>query len=306
VVRPNIGLVLAGWATDATERYVIAATALYRSSGAPVPRFGTNGKFTTDLGSSLGNLDVNVYDIALSNDPDTEARLYIAGNRSYDTARTDYDGFVLALNAWTGTADADFGSSGIVDVRLDLGTAGVNRSDAVTAMAVLVNGKLALAGWSMDTTLNRLMMLAKLDTDGTYNGNFCSGGGLCAPFTGEATGQRSHYWPTAVAERPDTRDLVIAMEYATLAGAAVGQISQIATQWSVNGELRYSVQFQYSAADGQVPDSVPAGMLVSADSAMIVGTRRYSTIGSDYDVTLVRTLTNDSLFADTFGGVASD
>jgi len=51
-----------------------------------------------------------------------------------------------------------------------------------------------------------------------------------------------------------------------------------------------------------VPWAIGAALLVDADSAMLIGTRRWS----GTDVTLVRTVANDTLFADMFGGPASD
>lgn len=176
ISRPNLGVLVAGWARDGTDRYVFAATSLTRASGDMLTRFGTNGLFTSDLGSITANLDVNVFDIALSNAPDSEARLYIAGNYSRNTARTNYDGVVLGLNAWSGVLD-DWGPGGhgFAQVWLDLGVAGVDMGDAVTAMRVLANGKLALAGWSKDQAGLDRMMLARLREDGLLdiNSGFC-------------------------------------------------------------------------------------------------------------------------------------
>ncbi len=39
---------------------------------------------------------------------------------------------------------------------------------------------------------------------------------------------------------------------------------------------------------------------------MIVSTRRFDTVSSDYDARVMRLLPNDSIFADLFGGESSD
>lgn len=59
-----------------------------------------------------------------------------------------------------------------------------------------------------------------------------------------------------------------------------------------------------ASAPGDVGNSVPAIVLVAADSAMLIGSRCWD--AANYDVTLVRTLTNDTVFADLFGGPAND
>lgn len=310
LVRPNLGVLLGGWAKDGPDGYVFAAAALFRESGSLVTRFGSGGKFTTDLGMSLANLDVNVYDMALSNDADNEARLYIAGNYSRNTARKDYDGVVLALNAWTGAFDPGFNGVGFRSVYLDLGDPAVDLSDAVTAIAVQANGKLALAGWSRDTYLNTRLMLARLNTDGAFDNGFCDGfgAGKCARDVGNSSGLPGYFWPTAIAERSNSRDLVIATEYRPGGtGADADQARQVAVQLSANANAaRTEVRVDYSVASGQTPYSVTTGMLVTTDAVMIAGTRRWHAPSNDFDVTLVRTLAKDTIYADTFGGARSD
>ncbi len=303
ISRPNLGVLVAGWAKDGADRHVFAATSLLRASGGLVTRFGNNGRFAHDLGSTTTNLDVNVFNIALSNDADAEARLYIAGNYSRDTTRKDYDGVVLGLNAWNGVLD-DWGpgGNGFSQVWLDLGVPGVDMSDAVTAISVLANGKLALAGWSKDQAgLNR-MMLARLGNDGVLdiNSGFCGNAGKCTPF---ASGRS--FWPAAVAERPDTRDLVIAAENPNHPGVN-DETWQMIFQFTRNGSYSDAITLHSAQVSGELEYTAPAALLVSREATMIVGTRRYTPVGSDYDAYLTRLLHNDTIFADTFGGAKAD
>lgn len=303
ISRPNLGVLVAGWAKDGTDRYVFAATSLTRASGSLVTRFGTNGRFTFDLGSILANLDVNVFDIALSNAPDSEARLYIGGNYSRDSARTNYDGVVLGLNAWNGVLD-DWGPGGhgFSQIWLDLGVTGVDMGDAVTAMHVLANGKLALAGWSKDQAGLDRMMLARLRNDGVLDtdSGFCGNAGKCAPFS-----QGRSFWPAAIGERPDTRDLLVAAENPNNPGVD-DETWQMVFRFNRDGTYLQGAT-HHSPDDGSSPEyTVPAAMLVGRDSTMIVGTRRYSNVDNDYDARLTRLLHNDTIFADTFGGANAD
>ena len=303
ISRPNLGVLVAGWAKADTDRYVFVATALTRANGSVLPRFGTNGLFTADLGSTTTNLDVNVFDIALSNDPDSEARLYIAGNYSRNTARTDYDGVVLGLNAWNGVLDNwGPGGHGFAQVWLDLGVVDVDMSDAITAMRVLANGKLALAGWSKDQAgLNR-MMLARLREDGVLDidSGFCGSAGKCAPF-----GPGRSFWPAAVGERPDTRDLLVAAENPNNPGVD-DETWQMVFRFDHDGSYRQSATHHSPHGDGVLEYTVPAAMLVERDSTMIVSTCRYASATNDYDLRLTRLLHNDTIFADTFGGAHAD
>lgn len=303
ISRPNLGVLVAGWAKDGSDRYVFAATALLRGSGGLVTRFGNNGRFAYDLGSNSANLDVNVFDIALSGDADTQARLYIAGNYSRNTARTDYDGVVLGLSAWNGVLD-DWGPGGhgFSQVWLDLGVAGVDMSDAVTAISVLANGKLALAGWSKDQAgLNR-MMLARLRNDGVLdiNSGFCGNAGKCTPF---ASGRS--FWPAAIAERPDTRDLIIAAENPNHPGVN-DETWQMVFQFTPKGAYHDATTLHSTHGTGTLEYTVPAALLVSREATMLVGTRRFTPANSDYDARLTRLLHNDTIFADTFGGAHAD
>lgn len=304
ISRPNLGVLVTGWAKDGTDRYVFAATSLLRASGGLVTRFGTNGRFTHDMDSLRDNLDVNVFDIALSNDPDASARLYIAGNYSRDVARRNYDGVVLALNAWNGVLDSSFGPGGhgSIQIWLDLGDPATNMSDAVTALAVLANGKLAVAGWSVDQAGLDRLMLARIRENGLIdiNSGFCGNEGKCTPFTSGRS-----FWPAAIAERPGNRDLIIAAENPNNPGVN-DETWQMVFQFSRDGSYRHAATHHSTHMSGQLEYTVPAALRVTNEDAMIVGTRRYDATTADYDVLLWRLRANDTIFADMFGGAHAD
>lgn len=300
ISRPNLGVLVAGWAKDGADRYTFAATSLLRGSGGLVTRFGTDGRFTYDMGSIRDNLDVNVFDIALSNDPDASARLFIAGNYSRDVARKNYDGVLLGLNAWNGVLDTGFGPGGhgFIQVMLDGGDPAINKDDAVTALAVQANGKLALAGWTKDQDNKYLVMLARL----TANGHFDTSPGFCAtqPCTPYSN---SGYWPTTIAEDPMTRDIYVANEF-YLSGGMV-RMSVMGFR-ATNRRGRGFEVYDSPTQTGETRYTVPAGMLITPDATMIVGTRAWSMSANDYDIRLTRLLHNDTIFADMFGGARSD
>jgi len=294
VVRRNIGLIVAGTAELTDHREVIAVAALYRATGALVSSFGTGGRYTHFIDNGASNKFVKVHAMALSNDPDAQARIYIAGDYSVNAALTDYDGYVLALNALAGTPDASFDGNGIRPVALNLGDCGQGVcKDSVTAIAVLATGRLALAGWSGDNDEWRLMM-GRLRRDGSLDDRF-SGGGLTAYDAGD-------FRPRAIAERPNTRDLVVAGDARAFDPLITFQL--VAQFEGDSIRLHTSNYARFRANTPALEYSSVAGLLVDADSTLVVGSRRWS--ATDWDATLFRTLTNDTIFSDHFGGATSD
>lgn len=256
LVRPNIGLLLVGTAELTDHQDVVAVASLYRASGAPYAGFGTNGRFHTAILSNPPlHAEVNVFDAALSHDADAETRLYIAGNYSLDDAQHDYDGFVLALKAIEGVKDPNFYAGDARHVALDLGDCNVNCRDAVTAINVQANGKISMAGWSTDENLNQQLMLGRLTIHGYPDPSF-EGGGLFSPTLG------SHYYlpnssgfmiPRAIAERPNTRDLVVAMD-ARLDAGANSPAFQILGQWPGNARAEIAgISFTFTSDPSVVP-----------------------------------------------------
>lgn len=68
--------------------------------------------------------------------------------------------------------------------------------------------------------------------------------------------------------------------------------------------MRTALTIDFDAASGQAGHSVTAGLLIDADAAMPIDSRRWDAI--NYDVILVRSLTIDTVFDDQLGGPASD
>ena len=312
VVRPNIGLILAGMVFHANKTSSVAVASLYRASGALYTSFGTNGRFVHSINTTSPESQANVEGMVLSNDSDAETRVYIAGSYTVDDAHDNTDGYVLALKAMTGVLDTSFSGDGIQPVTLDSSGCSTScRDDQLTALAVQVDGKLALAGVVLaEPVLARPLsddaiagnasvvqpMLGRLNVDGSLDLNFHSTGlfpvGDNWPGHGGIT-------PQAIAERPNTRELVVAMKYRASTNWSVPPL-QLLGQWSADGNtLHATASFAFDVAEPTSPEVEPRSLLVDADSAMMVGSRQW--LAADYDITLVRTLVDkDFLFSDGF------
>lgn len=309
LVRPNIGLLLIGTVELSDHKIAVAAASLYRGSGAVFNGFGTNGRFYTSIITNPPlHTDVHVYDATLSNDPDLQTRLYISGDASQNDELSDYIGYVLAVKAMAGVIDTTFNPDSAGPwVLWRLGDCTMNCRDAVSAIKVLANGNLLVAGWSTDADSNRQLVLAKLKPDASFDTTF-SQNGLYTPGPGShvfLSGSDGFVVPKAIGERPDRRDLVLAMDVRA-SGAATEPTFQVLGQWSADAHAEIAgAGALFEAESGALaPLATGAGLLVDADSALLVGSRRWS--APDWDVTLIRTLVNDTIFADLFGGATSD
>ncbi len=302
VVRPNIGLLVAGVVGDGNKQS-LAIASLYRATGAIYTPFGTNGRYVKALNTSSPESSLQVSAMDLSNDPDAQTRLYVAGTYSVDDAGVDHDGYVVALKAMTGVPEVAFDGDGIRSVvPYGLGVCSAPRCayNAVTALVVQANGgKLALAGFANQGGLVAKPWVGRLNYDGSFDTGFYGSG---VRWGGSNWPGHGGIYPVAIAERPDSHDLVVAQSRLE-SNSPDTPVHQVLEQWSADGfALRASASFEFSAQSGFPPTSFPSGLLVDADSAMMVGARAWTNGNgylSDIDVTLVRTRVN-RMFSDSF------
>jgi hypothetical protein len=288
------GFLFVAGKTGAPNGYVMAVAKLNASNGELDSTFG---RPTYDIISDLtSGKDVNVAAMALGN-----GRLYLGGD--YKRAAGDYDGFVYSFGANNGAFTQE------QDIAYESDNPGAPRDDVVTAVTVLANGKIAVAGYS-DTAAagQRALLLAKMDAGLFFDLGFC-GAGLCVKNVQTGlTGWRDTI-PSAIAERPDNRDLVIGMQAITPADSFPFTPSQkqIVHQYSASGwTLHAQRELAFIDSSGPYATQFSAGMTVDNDSVELVGSRLWSTSNGDVDITVTRLLANDSIFASQFGGPAGD
>ncbi len=87
---------------------------------------------------------------------------------------TDNDFGVIRVNA-DGSLDSSFSSDGKRTIAFDLGTTG-NRDDEPFAIAVQSDGKIVVAGVAERTSSDTEMAIARLNSDGSYDTSFGTGG----------------------------------------------------------------------------------------------------------------------------------
>lgn len=304
VLLDSDGSLYVGGYADSPVGYQVAVAKLNAASGALVNAFGGDGQVTVNFGAKPSGNIVHVFDMALS--PATAPHgkeLYLVGDLIL--AAGHYQGYLIGFDPASG---AYVDSVGVGN--------GTSLGLTVTAVTVLANGDIAMAGTANTSVTNEPeLLLVKLRAQGflNFDGGFC-GGGICTrQLTGEGL---NHNWintrPSAIAERPNTRDLVVGMQAGTwIYNFPTDTYSltqkQVVQQYSASGmTLHASQQIEYPVNFGETAFASSAGMLVDSVSVMLTGSRFWSSSNGDYDITVTRLLANDSIFADQFGGPGSD
>lgn len=305
ISRPGTGIIVAGWAKDGANRYVFAVAAYYRDSGALLTRFGTGGKFNHDV-YQPGNasLDVNVFDIALSDHPAEDTIIYIAGDYSRVPAHNEYTGLVMALRGWDGTL-APFGTYGYRQINAGLGNCAVNCNESISAISVKHDGSLAFAGSARDRLGNNLRIVGGMMPSGALDTRLCHGAGVCQlGYTFPDRGSGNSITPYAIAEHPMNRDLVVSdtTYYAnsTVRKSYYGYLvaGRKATQrWDYGGNFGTSPTWY---------ESYPADTILVGNKKITVGTYGYNEAVKDYRIAIASEIDLDSIFFDQFGGQRTD
>lgn len=297
------GAALGGTVAAPSSR--VGVLALDPATGSVRQGFGSGGMVTLQIGNVADTASVGVFDMALSKPgmPGGE-RVYVAGTYKRNASGTDHDGYLLALDPDTGVFASTFANVPIA-IHNDIGPPD-NLYDAVTAIRVQPDGKVVMAGMSIDATSHYQLLLARMKPMGGFDASFC-GGGVCAHPSFFAT----DVVPRAIAVRPMTRDLVVAMESVRNPPGESARTVQHIEQYSASGNtLHGSNMVEFPTKVGQTPNATMRDLLIGstilAGYAMTVGITRWSDSDNDYDVTVTRMTASDEIFANTFGAADSD
>lgn len=178
VIQSDGKIVVAGYATISSKKEF--ALARYKADGTLDTTFGTGGIYSTH---TTANLDDELQAVALQLDGKI-----VAAGYSNTGGGTGYDFAVLRLNA-VGTPDTAFGAGGNGMVVKDLA---VNNDDYARAVAVNNNGKITVAGFSINTTntpAKDFFAIAQLKPDGSADGTFYGATGAHLDDMGSALDQ---------------------------------------------------------------------------------------------------------------------
>jgi uncharacterized delta-60 repeat protein len=147
------------------------ALARYNIDGSLDSSFGNGGIVTTSVGTNCGSCYIS----ALAIQPDGKI---IAGG----LGRTSTFVYALVRYNTNGTLDTSFGNGGIVKIEI-----GVNINETLRDIAIQPDGKIIFAGTDYidGTPIDYDFALARLNTDGSLDASFGTGGIITTSFTTE-------------------------------------------------------------------------------------------------------------------------
>lgn len=148
------------------------AVARYNPDGTIDAGFGSSGLSVTPISNTYD-------DIARAVSIQTDGKIVAAGyvsdsNLSYNNLSPNYD-FALVRYTPNGTLDAGFGSGGKVITDI-----GANRHDDARGLGIQIDGKIVVAGWSINNpgsgNPNNDFALVRYNQDGSLDVGFGTGG----------------------------------------------------------------------------------------------------------------------------------
>jgi hypothetical protein len=244
------------------------------------------------------------YDVLAYAPAPFQYRLLIVGETQHSTAGgEDTDGFVVSVNGATGHEDGFM----FTQVYADLGT---KHKDKLLRVMQRRNGGFVVAGTAMDDSTSPAqfqLLMAAYKADGAFDAAFGMRHSLVIS---------NRNIPYAIAERADTRDLVVGVNVnADLFGDghAMQGVVQIgrngdATQLHALGILDFGAH-----TDAEKGSSGTDLFVDSGNRVVTAGWRCWTTamvgpltVCNDEDMTAGRFIANDTIFADAFGGSSSD
>lgn len=229
-------------------------------------------------------------------------RLVIVGQKQRAPGG-DVDGFVFSVDGVTGQADGFIDDS----VYGDLGT---SKQDALTRVARRHDGGFVVAGTAYDDSASPSpqyqLLLAAYEADGSLDNGF---GGNNTNMRHQLVLSGTNI-PYGIAERAGTRDLVVGLDIkADLFGD--GHPMQAVVQFGSNGTPPHALAILDFPADSDAQKlSLGYDLIMDGDEVVTAGYRRWlqadPPVAGDLDMTIARFVAKDTIFADRFGGPASD
>ncbi len=177
------GVVAGGYVLDGGDGHQWFALVRYKPDGSRDTTFGTGGLATTSFGANSDSIVTGLVEQA-------DRKLVAAGYTSAGGAPS----FAAARYKTDGTLDATFGTAGIATVTFD------GFGDSAFGVAAQSDGKVVVAGLSLDGGSNNRVALCRLTALGALDTAFGTGGKTTTAFGGSAA--------FALALLPDDRIIV--------------------------------------------------------------------------------------------------
>jgi uncharacterized delta-60 repeat protein len=250
------------------------AVARYSTSGGLDTGFGNRGKVVTDF----SGFDDYAYDVTLQSD----GKIVAAGT-SYSN-KTSED-FALERYTASGALDSTFGVGGKVTTDFIGPTQNYGQG-----MAIQGDGKILVGGYTSDGIQSSYMSLARVNSDGSLDAGFGSGGLVNVDF-----GFHHDDRASAVAIQSDGKILMVG----TATGSSTGDDFALVRLTATGGlDSSFGTGGKVTTDFSKGPDQAFAVAIQSDGKIVVAGSARTSS--TEYDFALARYNANGSLDT-TFG-----
>jgi uncharacterized delta-60 repeat protein len=288
--NPNAGKIVTGQGYVSGGRNVFGVFR-YNSDGSPDTSFGSGGVASTPVGVG----DALVQGVALQSD----GKIVVAGWAIASTRPfTDY-AFATARFTTSGALDTTFGNGGIVITNIKSATGNLPGEDRATAVALDVNGKIVVSGFSEQggTVYTEDIAVVRYTTTGTLDATFGSGGIAVTPNFGGGQDVAN-----GLAIQSDNKIVVAGQVVPSNGSAPVMAV----TRYTTGGQLdaTFNATGVLTLAPQGSTNSGLFGVLVQSGGIVLSGwstVGAYSTLAIPQSQTLVR-LTSSGALDPTFGG----
>ncbi len=196
-VQSNGKIVLAGYSADTSGglEHVAFALARFDSNGTLDNTFGTNGTVRA-LGDKVDIGGIPIYSVGRAVALQPDGKIIVAGY-----TEDVFFGFEAARFNSNGTLDNAFGTNGEAGFSIG-GSSATN--DEGYSVAIQHNGKIVIAGFSVNGAANTAFAVARLDSNGTIDNAFGSGGSAATFINGGGNDDEGY----SVAIQPDGKIVV--------------------------------------------------------------------------------------------------
>lgn len=297
-------LYLAGYSDTGSAsiaNYALAVVKLSAASGLRDSGFGGDaghpGVFHHNIDFLPNGFD-SVNDLIAYSPAPFEVRLVLVGTtQRAQLAGEDTDGFIGAINGISGQIDQLFAASGFTYTSVDLGS---DHKDGLDRVIRRANGSFVAAGRAKDasaTPIQYELVLTAFRANGTIDPSFGTGG-LYHSLALSGTNR-----PFGLAERAQNRDIVVGIN---ILDDLFGDSHPM--QGVIQFDSSAHTQHAIAVADfsGTPKATYGADLVIEDNVVATAGFRVWNSANKDWDMTIVRYVATDSIFADRFGGASSD
>lgn len=293
----NAALYVTGQVTTDTD-YRVGVVRMSGTNGAPDTDWGnattTDGSFVSSFEFRTGGF-ASPFAIVAGATSLFQHDVFVAGTAQVNSDGSDTDGFVMAIDAVSGTGlDPEWNLGAPRRIFFDLGT--TTKKDQITALSLRHNGALLIAGEAFGDNGLQQMIFGELTSAGTPHSGYCGGPGVCHGPLGDRP------YVVGIVERPGAGDVVVEASN-NLGGVAV----EGAYQLGPTGTNVVASHTETWASTSGTGSAFARSLTIDANNRVLaVGYRVYDAAAGDYSMTIVRYVAADSIFGNGFGGKYKD